>query len=99
MTKRTLERLRKAAEGKPLRIRQGDDLLIEGLVDYRWKQGYEVTAKGRAVLEARTCAHCGGSIHGFVVRSGHFPERFCSALCMDRFEIVRSAPKAGGVDG
>lgn len=89
MTKRTLERLRKAVEGRPLRIRQGDDLLIEGLVDYRWKQGYEVTAKGRAVLAALTCAGCGGGIVQAHSRGGR-PERFCSVGCLDRFEKARS---------
>ena len=51
--KRTLERLRKAERGAALRLRQGDDLLIYGLVKMTWNGGktlYEITEKGRAAL-------------------------------------------------
>lgn len=52
-TKRTLDRLRKAERGEDLRLRQGDDLLIYGLVKMQWNGGkttYVVTDKGRAAL-------------------------------------------------
>jgi hypothetical protein len=51
MNKRLRERLAKAVRGEAIVIRQGDDLLMQGLVKGTRRDGhmyYEVTEKGRA---------------------------------------------------
>jgi hypothetical protein len=51
MNKRLAERLAKAVRGEAVMIRQGDDLLMQGLLKGTWKNQrmtYEVTSKGTA---------------------------------------------------
>lgn len=66
LTKRTAERLHRAAKGEAIVIRQGDDLLIYGLVRVQWHAGrplYEVTDKGREALAENPVARCKGCPH------------------------------------
>lgn len=92
-SKRALAQLRRAAAGEPIRLRQGSEVLLNGWVVMKWPNKlYELTDKGRAVLEqinARESAElkaevakCPNAPHvleqSAPIISGVFPCPFCS---------------------